>query len=97
MGERIIHKKYIIFINNVSQAVIVGFRRSYVENVLVLLLSNAIKYSWPDQKAEIQLEFFFKRNFLTVTDNGKGSTLRVKRNICSVYIKLFQQTAAQKK
>ncbi|HEX7756550.1 MAG TPA: HAMP domain-containing sensor histidine kinase, partial [Niabella sp.] len=69
--------KEFLFRNNVPGAVTVLFNRLYLENVLRILVSNAIKYRHPRRQLKIQLDFVHNddERALIITDNGIGIDL----------------------
>ena len=92
----IYRKKDVVFRNNVQESVWINFSRPYMENVLFNLISNAVKYSRPDRKPEIQVDFFSTQKVLKVTDNGIGIDLTEKRKYLFGLFKTFSTDRSSK-
>jgi len=60
-----------VIVNNVPEGITVEYNPAYLESVLLNLLSNALRYSHPDRKPHIVVDW--------IDENGKMS-LRVKDN-----------------
>ncbi|WP_232735280.1 PAS domain S-box protein [Flavobacterium sp. 5] len=64
-------------INLIPEDLIINYNPAYLESTLYNLISNAIRYSHPDRKPNIILEWITKKNknFLQISDNGIGIDL----------------------
>lgn len=64
-------------INNVDKDIFVNFNRAYLESILLNLLSNALRYSKPDEKPVVSFSCVDERGqlVLKVCDNGVGIDL----------------------
>ena len=93
---RVYRKKDIVFRNNVPASVTISFCKTYMENVLFNLISNAIKYSRPDRRPEIQVDFFGDQKVLKVTDNGIGIDLAEKQKYLFGLFKTFSTDPGSK-
>lgn len=73
---QILSKKASI-LNNVDENIEIKFNKAYLESVLLNLISNALRYSHPNRKPEIDLSCNLKDNQLvfSITDNGIGIDL----------------------
>lgn len=69
-------------VNNVPEAYTVQFVPSYLESILLNLLTNAIKYRSPDRNAIIELSVEKDGNYtvLSVKDNGLGIDLKKNKD-----------------
>ncbi len=70
-------KREAVILNQVSSDIIVKYNATYLESILLNLMSNALKYQHPERIPEIKLEAFYEKDQLVfqITDNGKGIDL----------------------
>ncbi|NBC02892.1 MAG: PAS domain-containing protein, partial [Bacteroidetes bacterium] len=75
-SEIMIHN--VSFKESVPKDLEIEYNPSYLESILLNLISNAIKYSHPDRKPEIEVSANQngKETILTVSDNGIGLDLK---------------------
>lgn len=68
--------------NLISEDLLVSFVPSYLESILLNLLTNAIKYKSPERNPEIELSVESKDNYLVllVKDNGLGIDLKKNKD-----------------
>jgi len=73
-----IDSKQVAIINNVPNDVTVNYNPAYLESILLNLVSNAIRYSHPDRKPVITIDWLQEagKNVLQVSDNGIGIDLK---------------------
>jgi PAS domain S-box-containing protein len=69
--------KDVQIINNIPSDVVVMYNPAYMQSVFLNLISNAIRYSHPDRKPEITIDFYTEKDkkVLQITDNGIGIDL----------------------
>jgi PAS domain S-box-containing protein len=73
-----IDSKHVKIINNIPNDVAVNYNPAYLESTMLNLFSNAIRYSHPDRKPIITLDWLEEegKNVLQVSDNGIGIDLK---------------------
>lgn len=78
----ILSSNHTILHNLVPENMVVRFVPSYLESILLNLLTNAIKYKSPDRPPEIELSVERKGTFiiLSVRDNGLGIDLKKNKD-----------------
>ncbi|MFL9482719.1 PAS domain-containing protein [Chitinophagaceae bacterium LWZ2-11] len=69
--------KEVSVFNNIPIDIVVNYNPSYLESILLNLLSNSIKYSHPGRKPLIYINFHYLNNrlVLSISDNGLGIDL----------------------
>ena len=70
--------KEVTITNLIPEDLNINYNPAYLESILYNLISNAIRYSHPDRKPNIRLEWILKINkrILQVSDNGIGIDLK---------------------
>ena len=70
--------KEVTFFNSVPNDVLVNYNPAYLESILLNLISNAIRYSHPDRKPYITIDYFIENDMkvLQISDNGVGIDLK---------------------
>ena len=61
--------------NNVPKKMVINYNAAYLESIILNFLSNAIKYSHPNRKPVILIDYLKSENILQITDNGLGIDL----------------------
>jgi PAS domain S-box-containing protein len=71
-----IDKQGAVVQNLIPKNIEINYNAAYLESVLFNLISNAVRYSHKDRKAEIMITFDEEANSLKITDNGIGIDLK---------------------
>jgi PAS domain S-box-containing protein len=76
--HNLISKKQAKIFNKIPTSVSIYFNKSYLENVLTHLLTNALQFSHPEREPIIHLTHFQDENehVFKITDNGLGIELK---------------------
>lgn len=70
--------KDVQIINNIASDVVVMYNPAYMQSIFLNLISNAIRYSHPNRKPEITIDFYTEKDkkVLQISDNGIGIDLK---------------------
>lgn len=76
LRKQIIEKSATV-LNNIDENIYINYNKSYLESIIFNFISNAIKYSSPDRKPLVNLNFKRDKgnNILSISDNGIGIDL----------------------
>lgn len=85
---------YNVVINiNVSAAPVLHYPSKYITSILLNLISNAIKYRYPDRRLEISIktEYQGDKIIMSVSDNGLGINLKLHQEHLFKVRKVFHK------
>lgn len=76
--SEMIASRQVSIINNIPDNAVIHYNAAYLESIVLNLISNAIRYSHPDRKPFIKLDWSDAGNFhvMKVTDNGLGIDIK---------------------
>lgn len=76
--SELIAARQVTIINNVPESAVVNYNPAYLESIILNLVSNGIRYSHPDRKPLIRLDWEDDGTWyiLKVSDNGLGIDLK---------------------
>ena len=77
LGDIISEKKAMIY-NKINENVTVKYNPAYLESILLNFVSNAVRYSHPERRPEVTIEYEMQNveGILTISDNGLGIDLK---------------------
>ncbi|SHI61718.1 hypothetical protein SAMN04488096_10348 [Mesonia phycicola] len=80
--KREIKVNRIYIINEIPRDATISFNSSYLESILLNIISNVIKFSNPDVKSEIKLTYQENKSYkiVKVEDNGRGMDLETNNS-----------------
>jgi PAS domain S-box-containing protein len=96
-SQQIISKE-VMFLNQIPEDLIINYNPAYLESILYNIISNAIRYSHPDRKIIISLNWIIEndKQYLEISDNGIGIDLVKNSNKIFGMYKTFSNNPSSK-